>query len=134
MNRFAMTALAGCLSIAATGAQAGADLIVASSLPQVHFWVGKHMDLFADAIEERSGGDIAFTRFYAGELTSVGRELDALQGGAIDVAAPLLAPYHEGAFPLSDVTQLPTVGTSSVTQTKAFLALMDSTTELVSWR
>lgn len=130
MNRFAVTALAGCLSVAATGAQAGADLIMASSLPQVHFWVGKHMDLFADAIEERSHGDISFTRFYAGELTSVGRELDALQGGAIDVAAPLLAPYHEGAFPLSDVTQLPTVGTSSVTQTKAFLALMDSKTEL----
>lgn len=92
MNRFAVTALAGCLSVAATGAQAGADLIMASSLPQVHFWVGKHMDLFADAIEERSHGDISFTRFYAGELTSVGRELDALQGGAIDVAAPCSPP------------------------------------------
>lgn len=118
MAAFALTPIAA-------GAQ---NLMISASLPQVHFWVGKYMDPFADAIEEQT--DITMTRFYAGELTSVGRELDALQGGAVDVAAPLLAPYHEGAFPLSDVTQLPTIGTTSVTQTEAFIALMNSDEEL----
>jgi len=114
--------------VALPAAASAQNLTVAASLPQVHFWVGKYMDPFADAIEERT--DLALTRFYAGELTSVGRELDALQGGVVDVAIPLLAPYHEGAFPLSDVTQLPTIGTTSVTQTKAFLELMASDVEL----
>ncbi|WBU62748.1 TRAP transporter substrate-binding protein DctP [Paracoccus aerodenitrificans] len=115
---------------APTVSKADANLIIAASLPEVHFWVGKHMNLFADAIEERTDGDISFTRFYAGEITSVGRELDGLQGGSIDVAAPLLAPYHEGTFPLSDVTQLPTLGTTSLIETNAFLKLMDSDVEL----
>lgn len=130
MRHFAKFAIAGTMALGATAAHGETNLIIASSLPQVHFWVGKHMDIFADAMEQASDGSVTFTRFYAGELTQVGRELDALQGGAIDVAAPLLAPYHEGAFPLSDVTQLPTLNTDAVTQTKAFLKLMDSDAEL----
>ncbi|NYT64432.1 TRAP transporter substrate-binding protein DctP [Alcaligenaceae bacterium] len=100
------------------------DLIIAASLPKAHFWVGGHMELFADEIEAAT--NIRFQRFDAGALTGVGREMDALTGGSIDVAAPLLAPYHEGRFPLSDVTQLPTYGTNAVMVTKAFLKLMDS--------
>ena len=132
MKHWTMTWLAaGTVSVLAGGVgMAATDLIIAASLPEVHFWVGKHMNPFADAVEEKTGGEVSFTRFYAGEITGIGRELDALQGGTIDVAAPLLAPYHEGAFPLSDVTQLPTVGTDSVMMTKAFLELMDSDEEL----
>ncbi|SDN83797.1 TRAP-type C4-dicarboxylate transport system, substrate-binding protein [Lutimaribacter pacificus] len=127
MYNFLKTGLLAACAIVPAAASAQ-SLTVSASLPQVHFWVGKFMDPFVDAIEERT--DITATRFYAGELTSVGRELDALQGGVVDVAVPLLAPYHEGAFPLSDVTQLPTIGTTSVTQTKAFLELMASDVEL----
>lgn len=103
-----------------------ADLIISTGLGKPHLWVGAHMDPFADAIEKGSNGDVKFTRFYAGELTSVGRELDALTSGTISVAAPLLAPYHEGRFPLSDVTQLPTYGTDSPMVTRAFQKLLDS--------
>ena len=134
MKNLTKSVLAGCIMAAAgtvavgtiAPAKAETNLLLGSSLPQVHFWVGKHMDLFADAMEQRTNGEVTFTRFYAGEITSVGRELDALQGGAVDAVDPLLAPYHEGAFPLSDVTQLPTLKTDSVTQTKAYLKLMDS--------
>jgi len=126
MKHLTKFALAGCISAAGITAAQAENLLISASLPQVHFWVGKHMDPFADAIEKATNGEVSFTRFYAGELTSVGRELDALQGGAVDVAAPLLAPYHEGAFPLSDVTQLPTLKTTAITQTKAFLDLMAS--------
>lgn len=100
-------------------------LRISAGLSPLHFWVGYHMDPFADRIEEETGGRVSFNRYYAGELVSVGRELDAL-GSSIDVAAPFLAPYHEGQFPLSDVTQLPFVNTTSEIVTKAFQRLMDS--------
>lgn len=128
--KFAKWAVLASATLLSSTALAQTNLMISASLPQVHFWVGQHMDPFADAIEAETNGDIAFTRFYAGELTSVGRELDALQGGTVNVAAPLLAPYHEGTFPLSDVTQLPTIGTNSELMTRAFLKLMDDDTEL----
>lgn len=119
--------IAGALTLA-SGAVAAKDLVISAALPQVHFWVGKHMDPFADQVQATTG--FKFKRFYAGELVSIGRELDALKGGTIDVAAPLLAPYHEGRFPLSDVSQLPTYGTSSVMATRAFQKLIDSDVKL----
>jgi TRAP-type C4-dicarboxylate transport system substrate-binding protein len=106
------------------------DLTFSSGLPRTHFWVGDHMDGFADVIEERTNGEIKFTRFYGGELVRVGGELDALTNGTIDVAGPLLAPYHEGRFPLSDVTQLPMNNTNARMATEAFQELMDSKAEV----
>jgi len=121
--RVAATVLSAAAALGAASATAK-DLTISASLPKVHFWVGGHMDPFANQIEANTG--IKFKRFYAGELVAVGRELDALKGGTIDVAAPLLAPYHEGRFALSDVTQLPTYNTSAVSITKAFQKLLDS--------
>lgn len=123
----AILATTACAVLAAVPAQAK-DLTISASLAKVHMWVGQHMDPFADAMEAET--KLRFTRFYAGELVGVGRELDGIKGGTIDVAAPLLAPYHEGRFALSDVTQLPTYGTNSVMTTKAFQKLMDSTVAL----
>lgn len=102
------------------------NFIISSSLPQAHPWTGGYMTDFMEILEKSSNGAVTFTPFIAGELTGVGRELDALQGGSIQIAAPLLAPYHEGAFPLSDVTQLPTYGTNSPMVTRAFQKLLDS--------
>ena len=123
-RRAALSAAVLALGGLAAGAAGAQGLTISASLPKVHFWVGQHMDPFANQIE--SATKIKFKRFYAGELVGVGRELDALKGGTIDVAAPLLAPYHEGRFALSDVTQLPTYGTNSVMITKAFQKLLDS--------
>ncbi|WP_290685804.1 MULTISPECIES: TRAP transporter substrate-binding protein [unclassified Haematobacter] len=120
-------ALAASVAVAGFTAPAMAqNFIISSSLPQAHLWTGGHMVDFMKLMEESSGGSVTFTPFFAGELTGVGRELDALQGGTIQIAAPLLAPYHEGAFPLSDVTQLPTYGTDSPMVTRAFQKLLDS--------
>ncbi len=124
---FAATAILG---LALSSPASAADFIISTGLGKPHPWVGAHMDPFADAIEKGSDGDIKFTRFYAGELSAVGRELDSLQSGTIHVAAPLLAPYHEGRFPLSDVTQLPAYETDSPKVTRAFQKLLDSEVEL----
>ena len=124
--------LAGLAALGAFAAPALAQTYTMSTgLGQPHMWTAHHMEPFAKAMEERSGGEITFTKFYGGELAGVGRSLDSLQSGVIDIAAPLLAPYHEGRFPLSDVTQLPTYGTDSPMVTRAFQALLDSDVALV---
>lgn len=128
ITRKAVAAIAAGAMALACGAAAAKDLVISAALPQVHFWVGKYMDPFADQVQSSTG--FKFKRFYAGELVSIGRELDALKGGTIDVAAPLLAPYHEGRFPLSDVSQLPTYGTTSAMATRAFQKLIDSDVKL----
>ncbi|WP_342641542.1 TRAP transporter substrate-binding protein DctP [Rhodoligotrophos ferricapiens] len=122
-------AAAGVIALAPLAA-AAETLIISTGLGQPHAWVAYHMNPFADAIERDSKGEITLTRFYSGELTSAGRELDGLTSGTIDIAAPLLAPYHEGRFPLSDVTQLPVYGTNSPMVTKAFQKLLDSDVKL----
>ena len=106
------------------------NLKISTGLPDSHYWVGQHMKPLIDAIKEGTGGSVTFTPFHDGKLVPAGRELDALTSGAIDVAAPLLAPYDEGRFPLSDVTQLPTYGTDSPMVTRAFQQLLDSDVKL----
>lgn len=125
-HNFRGLAVSTALACLVAGSVSAQNLIISSSLPQAHLWTGNHMVRFVEEMEKTSAGDVTFTAFSAGELTGVGRELDALQGGSIQVAAPLLAPYHEGAFPLSDVTQLPTYGTNSPMVTRAFQKLLDS--------
>jgi TRAP-type C4-dicarboxylate transport system substrate-binding protein len=79
------------IGVLAAGPVQAAEFIISTGLGKPHLWVGAHMDPFADAIEKASNGEITFTRFYAGELSAVGRELDSLTSGTIQVAAPLLA-------------------------------------------
>jgi TRAP-type C4-dicarboxylate transport system substrate-binding protein len=130
-KKLSRLALAGLVagSLGFTGATAAETLRISSGIGQQHFWVGEHMDPFADAIEEADIG-IDFNRFYSGALITPGQELGGLRDGIASVAAPLLAPYHEGRFPLSDITQLPTLETSSELVTEALLELMDSDAEL----
>lgn len=132
LHRNLLRLAAGCMVATALGdLPANAEnLTFSSGLPQTHFWVGDHMDGFATMMEERTKGEIKFTRFYGGELVRVGGELDALTSGIIDVAGPLLAPYNEGRFPLSDVTQLPMNNTNGRMATEAFQELMDSKAEV----
>lgn len=119
------------LGLVLTGCDRGQDRIrISSGMGQQHFWTGHHMDGFADAIEAADAG-LGFIRFYSGSLVTPGQELGALRNRVIDVAAPLLAPYNEGRFPLSDVTQLPTLATTSEQVTRAMLALLDSDQALV---
>lgn len=125
------------LAVAALLAVGCADtdetLRISSGMGQQHFWTGHHMDGFADALEQ-ADPSFRFSRFYSGSLVTPGQELNALQNGIIDVASPLLAPYHEGRFPLSDVTQLPTLHTTALQITQAFQALLDSERELADGR
>lgn len=125
LKMFKAALLASALGLSAHAATAQ-EMIISTGLGKPHMWVQHYMDPLAEAIEKASGGKTTFTRFYAGELSRVGQELDALTSGTIQIAAPLLAPYHEGKFPLSDVTQLPAYGTNSPMVTRAFQKMLDS--------
>ncbi|MGM0585352.1 MAG: TRAP transporter substrate-binding protein DctP, partial [Pseudomonadota bacterium] len=120
-------AAAGLILGAQAGTAAAEDFIISGPLGQVHFWIGEYMDNFADEVEATT--DDTFTRFYAGELVSLGQGLDGLQGGVANVAI-MAAPYHPGRFPLSDITQLPVYDTDSPAITRAFQKLLDSDAEL----
>ncbi len=117
---------AGLAAAAAVPAHAD-DYIISGPLAQVHFWIGQFLDPWADEVEATT--DDTFTRFYAGELVSLGQGLDALQGGVANVAI-MAAPYHPGRFPLSDISQLPVYDTDSPMITRAFQKLLDSDVEL----
>lgn len=110
-------------------ASAANNLRISTGVGQQHFWVGQYMDPFIKAMENQT--ELTFTAFYSGSLVALGHELEGLKAGTIAVAAPLAAPYNEGRFPLSDVTQLPTLQTNSVMVTNALLDLMESDKELV---
>jgi TRAP-type C4-dicarboxylate transport system substrate-binding protein len=101
-------------------------LRISAGVGDKHCWVAGQMQPFADKIEKRTNGRIKFTRFMAGELCKAGQELECLRGGSIDVAAPFLAPYHAGVFPLGDVTMLPVMNTTAVTAEKAWSKLLAS--------
>jgi TRAP-type C4-dicarboxylate transport system substrate-binding protein len=122
------------LTAAATAFLAGSagaeTLTISTGLPQNHNWVFGHMEPFIEAMERDSNGEITFVPFIAGEMTPVSRELDALQGGTVDVIGNLLSPFQEGRFRLSDVTQLPTYGSDSHDVTRAFQNLIDSDAEI----
>jgi TRAP-type C4-dicarboxylate transport system substrate-binding protein len=124
------------LTLAATAATLVAgpalaeSLTISTGLPQNHNWVFGHMEPFIAAMERDSNGAISFIPFIAGELTPVSRELDALQGGTVDVIGNLLSPFQEGRFRLSDVTQLPVYGSDSHDVTRAFQNVLDSDVEI----
>lgn len=131
--RASARAIVGAALVAGFTASAGAEnFTIASSLPRAHLWVSAHKDLFIEKMQEKTEGEITFTPFYAGEITGLGRELDALQNGVVDIVDPVVAPYHEGAFPLSEVTQLPTYETDAIMVTRAFQSMMDSDVEIIN--
>lgn len=101
-------------------------LRISSGVGDKHCWTAGHMMPFADAIEKRTNGRVKFTRFVAGELCKAGQEYECLKGGSVDVAAPFLAPYHAGMFPLSDVTMMPVMNTTTIEATRAFEKLVAS--------
>ena len=101
-------------------------LRISSGVGDKHCWTAGHMQPFADKIEQRTNGRVKFTRFMAGELCKAGQEYECLRRGSVDVAAPFLAPYHAGMFPLTDVTMMPVLNTSSIEATRAFEKLVAS--------
>jgi len=101
-------------------------LRISSGLNPLHIWDHDYLMPFADRMEEAFPGRLEFERYHAAELCPTGKELECLKGGSIDVAAPFLAPYHAGVFPLTDVPMLPVQDTDALKAARAFKKLLYS--------
>lgn len=101
-----------------------------SGVPDKHFWHRGFFEPLTTAVEEQSEGEVTFDIFTAGELVTLGGELDALNSGQIDVALTLMAPYDPQRFPYTEVVMLPTLTSDAGIATEAMAKMMKSDREI----
>lgn len=103
---------------------------VTSALPPTHgLWEGYYEPLFKQ-IEEDTDGRVKFEIYTSEELVEATKELEALQNGTVDIAAPLLPIYDPQRYPLSEISMLPLTHSSPEIGSKAFKKLVESDVEL----
>lgn len=101
-----------------------------SGVPDKHFWHRGFFEPLTTAVEEESGGQATFDIFTAGELVTLGGELDALNSGQIDIALTLMPPYDPQRFPYTEVVMLPTLTSDAGIATEAMAKMMKSDREI----
>ncbi|MGM0900360.1 MAG: TRAP transporter substrate-binding protein DctP [Bacillota bacterium] len=101
-------------------------LRVTSALAPTHGqWEGFFVP-WMDQVMEESDGRVEFVTFTSGELVEAGNELDALNEGTVDIAAPLLPIYDPQRFPLSEVSMLPLTSSDPIIAGRAYNKLVTS--------
>jgi C4-dicarboxylate-binding protein DctP len=106
-------------------------LKLSSALSTQNGWWEGYFKPWMERVEKETDGRVKF-EFYANqELIPVNEELQALQNGTIDIAAPLWPLYDPQRFPLSEVTMLPLLDSDTMLATKAYAELVKSDKELV---
>lgn len=105
-------------------------LTLSSGLSTANGWWEGYFKPWMEKVEERTDGRVEF-EFYANqELIPINEELQALNNGTIDIAAPLWSQYDPNRFPLSEVTMLPLLESDTMLATKAYAELVKSDREL----
>ncbi|MGM0903113.1 MAG: TRAP transporter substrate-binding protein DctP [Bacillota bacterium] len=106
-------------------------LKLSSALSTQNGWWAGYFKPWMERVEKETDGRVKF-EFYANqELIPVNEELQALQNGTIDIAAPLWPLYDPQRFPLSEVTMLPLLDSDTMLATKAYAELVESDKELI---
>ncbi|WP_404332703.1 TRAP transporter substrate-binding protein DctP [Mesobacillus maritimus] len=106
-------------------------LKLSSALSTQNGWWAGYFKPWMERVEKETDGRVKF-EFYANqELIPVNEELQALQNGTIDIAAPLWPLYDPQRFPLSEVTMLPLLDSDTMLATKAYADLVESDKELI---
>ena len=101
-------------------------LRVTSALAPTHGqWEGFFVP-WMEQVTEESNGRVEFVTFTSGELVEAGNELDALNEGTVDIAAPLLPIYDPQRFPLSEVSMLPLTSSDPIIAGRAYNKLVTS--------
>ncbi|MTD30985.1 TRAP transporter substrate-binding protein [Planomicrobium sp. YIM 101495] len=106
------------------------NLRASSGVPDKHFWHRGFFDPLTKAVEEDSDGQTTFDIFTAGELVTLGGELDALNSGQMDIALTLMPPYDPQRFPYTEVVMLPTLESDAGIATEAMRKMMESDREI----
>lgn len=105
-------------------------LRASSGVPDKHFWHRGLFEPLTTTVSEETDGQVQFEVFTAGELVSLGNEMDALTSGSIDVALTLMPPYDPQRFPYSEVVMLPLLESDAVIAAEAMGKLMKSDQEI----
>lgn len=106
-------------------------LKLSSSLSTQNVWWEGYFKPWMEKVEEKTDGQVEFEFYSNEELIPVNEELQALDNGTIDIAAPLWPQYDPKRFPLSDVTMLPLSDSDTLKATKAYAKLVESDDELM---
>ncbi|GHE22235.1 TRAP transporter substrate-binding protein [Halomonas urumqiensis] len=106
--------LSRCLLAASIAGLTAASAQAATTLRMAHFWPGAsgvNQDIFevwADTIEEESGGELSVEMFPSGTLAKPDAIYEAVGNGIADIGATAQG-YTAGRFPLSQIVELPGV-------------------------
>lgn len=84
---------------------------------------------FMDQVEERSGGDIKFERYYGGSMMKAPDIYPGLSRGAVDFATATPQAYNPKSYPLSNVV-LPWITEKADAVVYAFKDLYDTNPDL----
>lgn len=97
--------LAAAIVLAAGSAEA-TTLKVGYYIGEKHPLVSSGIKLFMEEIKEKTGGEIDFQVFPAGQLFKAGDAITMIQSGAVDIGLVVI-PYHRQEFPISQAINLP---------------------------
>lgn len=106
-------------------------LKLSSALSTQNGWWEGYFKPWMERVEQETDGRVKFESYANQELIPVNEELQALQNGTIDIAAPLWPLYDPQRFPLSEVTMLPLLDSDTLLATKAYAELVESDKELI---
>lgn len=127
-NIVCATAAAAALSGLASAALAETKLVYAGYISERS--IATTLDKwFMDQVEERSGGDITFERYYGGSLMKAPDLYPGLSRGAIDFSTGVPQAYNPKVYPLSNVV-LPWITEKADAVVYAFKDLYDSNADL----
>lgn len=111
-------------------ASSDADIVLKSSIqtpPEGELTKG--FDKFLDEVEERSGGEVAFERYYSESLAKASDSLSALTNNIADIAV-FVPSYVPGDIPLANVGNLPALWEDAYVGEAAFHNLYKNTPAL----
>ena len=99
-----------CMAAAAimltTGTASADTLKIGYYIGEKHPLVSAGIKPFIEEVKAKSGGEIDFQVFPAGQLFKAGDAVTMIQSGAVDIGL-IVIPYHRQEFPISQAVNLP---------------------------
>ncbi|MBR0093391.1 MAG: hypothetical protein IJP92_17015 [Lachnospiraceae bacterium] len=100
------------------------SLNIGTALSPTHGQMVGFWDPWMEAVTNKTGGNVTFTVYSAGELIESGQEYDGLQENIIDIAAPISFTYDPTNFPASDFCMLPLKSSTASIGAEAWKAML----------
>ncbi|MFV0493286.1 MAG: TRAP transporter substrate-binding protein DctP, partial [Pseudorhodobacter sp.] len=99
-------------------------LVVSTNLAPQHWGTTKGAEPFMSCVTEATNGEIEFDYFHSGQLASFFESLNAVNDGLAQMALIVL-PAQSDKLPLTGITQLAGLGTTTVQSTEATRTVLE---------